>query len=363
MLMSALKWPKRGRVGMKWIAHQIRLPDSSSTMGHQEGHSERVLRHIQLVADVLAKPLPQVRTLDLACLEGGFTFELALQGSQAVGLEGRKDNVDKCEAVRTKIGLSNCSFLHDDVRNLSKHKHGSFDVVLCLGILYHLTASDGVELLARMYDVCQRAVIIDTHVALFGEEQATVGLDSFSGRSYCEFPSNTLPERKQAALASSLDNESSFWMTEESLCRCLRVAGFTSVMKVVVPPIPLNVNDRVTLVAFKGNPVQLLSCDMPTKHDLPERTNPFILRASFTDKELMSVYWRTSSRSGADGIEEGIEVLRARAASAELRAKQLQNQLQTANATLDSVLNSKGWKFVNRYRKVRDQLRSISGRS
>ena len=111
-------------------------------------------------------------------------------------------------------------------------------------------------------------------MALFGEEQATVGPELFSGRSYCEFPSNTPRERKQAALASSLDNESSFWMTEESLCRCLQAAGFTSVMKVLVPPIPLNVNDRVTLLAFKGNPVQLLSCDMPTKHDLPERTNP-----------------------------------------------------------------------------------------
>lgn len=88
-----------------------------------------------------------------------------------------------------------------------------------------------------MYDTCQRAVIIDTHVALFGEEQATVGPELFSGRSYCEFPSNTPPERKQAALASSLDNESSFWMTEESLCRCLQAAGFTSVMKVLVRPI------------------------------------------------------------------------------------------------------------------------------
>jgi len=36
-------------------------------------------------------------------------------------------------------------------------------------------------------------------------------------------------------------------------------------MKVVIPPIPLNVNDRVTLVAFKGRPVRLLSRDMPTK--------------------------------------------------------------------------------------------------
>jgi 2-polyprenyl-3-methyl-5-hydroxy-6-metoxy-1,4-benzoquinol methylase len=122
-------------------------------MDHQEGHSERILRHIQLVADLLAKPMRQVRTLDLACLEGGFTFELAMQGAQAVGLEGRQENLDKCEAVRVKIDLSNCSFLQDDVRNLSKHKYGSFDVILCLGILYHLTASDGVELLRRMYDV------------------------------------------------------------------------------------------------------------------------------------------------------------------------------------------------------------------
>jgi hypothetical protein len=210
-----------------------------------------------------------------------------------------------------------------------------------------------------MYDVCQRAVIIDTHIALFGEEQATVGSEYFSGRSYREFVAGTSPDRKQAALQSSLDNESSFWMTEESLCRCLQATGFTSVMKVVIPPIPLNVNDRVTLVAVKGSPVELLSCDMPRKGELPERANPSVLRASFIDKELMSVYWKKSSPSELAGIEE----LRARVAGADLRNQQLQSQLQTANATLDSVLNSKGWKFLNRCRQVRDRLGSISGRS
>jgi hypothetical protein len=344
---------------MKWRAHQIRFPDSSSTMSHEEGHSERVLRHIQLAADVVAKPLNQVQTLDLACFEGGFTFELALQGAQAVGLEGRKENLDKCEAVKAQIGLSNCTFLQDDVRNLSKHAHGTFDVVLCLGILYHLTASDGVDLLRRMYDVCQRAVIIDTHVALFGEEQVTVGSEHFSGRSYREFPPGTSPQRKQGALASSLDNESSFWMTEESLCRCLQTTGFTSVMKVVIPPIPLNVNDRVTLIAFKGSPVELLSCDMPTNDELPERPNPSALRASFTDKELMSVYWKKSTPAELEGIEQ----LRTRVSGADLRNQQLQSQLQTANATLDSILNSKGWRFLSRYRRVRDRLLNISGRS
>jgi len=87
---------------MKWIAHQIRFPDSSSTMGHQGGHSERVLRHIQLVADVLAKPLSQVRTLDLSCLEGGFMFELAMQGAQAIGLGEEKRTLISAKPSRLR---------------------------------------------------------------------------------------------------------------------------------------------------------------------------------------------------------------------------------------------------------------------
>jgi hypothetical protein len=92
---------------------------------------------------------------------------------------------------------------------------------------------------------------------------------------------------------------------------------------------------------------------------LPERANPSVLRASFTDKELMSVYWKKSSPSELERIEE----LRARVAGADLRNQQLQSQLQTANATLDSVLNSKGWRFLNWCRQVRDRLRHMAGRS
>jgi hypothetical protein len=130
-------------------------------------------------------------------------------------------------------------------------------------------------------------------------------------------------------------------------------------MKVLIPSIPLNVNDRVTLVAFKGSPVELLSCDMPTKTELPERANPSVLRASFTDKEPMSVYWKKSSPAELERIEE----LRVRVADADLRTQQLQSQLQTATATLESIQNSKGWKFLNRCRQVRDRLLNISGRS
>jgi hypothetical protein len=71
------------------------------------------------------------------------------------------------------------------------------------------------------------------------------------------------------------------------------------------------------------------------------------------------VYWEKCAPAELQRIEE----LRARVVGADLRNQQLQNQLQTANATPDSVLNSKGWKFLNRYRQVRDRLRYIAGRS
>jgi 2-polyprenyl-3-methyl-5-hydroxy-6-metoxy-1,4-benzoquinol methylase len=338
---------------MKWIAHQIRLPDSSATLDHQEGHSERVLRHIQLVSDLLHKPFGQARVLDLACLEGGFTFELAMQGAQAVGLEGREENLEKCAAAKSRLGLSNCTFLQEDVRNLSKAKHGEFDIVLCLGILYHLTASDGVEFLKRIFDVCQGAVIIDTHIALFGEEEVTLGGAQYRGRTYREFAPRTAAGHKLAALASSLDNENSFWMTEESLSRCLQEIGFTSVLKAVVPPIPRNVNDRATLVALKGIPVKLRSCDMPLETFVSERPNPSVLLASFTDKQLISFYRDRTTSSELSIIEHS----RNETADANVTIQQLRNQLAATTKTLDSVLNSTGWKLLNRYRKLRNYVR------
>jgi hypothetical protein len=46
---------------------------------------------------------------------------------------------------------------------------------------------------------------------------------------------------------------------------------------------------------FQGNPIKPLSCDMPTKSELRERADPSVLRASLTDKELMSVCGKKST--------------------------------------------------------------------
>src|SRR5208283_4911140 len=62
------------------------------------------------------------RLLDLACLEGLFAIEFA----------------------RKVLGLSNCRLIKGDVRSISAEL-GSFDVILCAGILYHLDFPDCVR--------------------------------------------------------------------------------------------------------------------------------------------------------------------------------------------------------------------------
>ena len=57
----------------------------------------------------------------------------------------------------------------------------------------------------------------------------------------------------------SVDNVFNFWFTPESLVRLLADVGFTSVLQCYAPTEPHKPRNRVTLVAFKGEPVQISS--------------------------------------------------------------------------------------------------------
>ncbi|MCY7392413.1 MAG: hypothetical protein LH647_13305 [Leptolyngbyaceae cyanobacterium CAN_BIN12] len=77
----------------EWTAHNIYLSGGVYTIGNQIVGDEVKLRRItQLVADIAKKPLPELRVLDLACLEGLYGIELARHGAEVVGIEGREAN-------------------------------------------------------------------------------------------------------------------------------------------------------------------------------------------------------------------------------------------------------------------------------
>jgi SAM-dependent methyltransferase len=184
-------------------------------------------RVIQLVCDLAQRPLSGLRILDLACAHGAYANELAARGASVVAIEGREEWLRQARARRRPT--ANVEFVNDDVRHLCRERYGEFDIVLCLGILYHLDTPDVFELIERIADVCRSFGVFETHVAA-----APLASREWRGKTYWGQPSvehaaGTPAAEKLKVLSASLDNEHSFWMTRASLLNVLRHVGFTSV--------------------------------------------------------------------------------------------------------------------------------------
>lgn len=82
---------------------------------------------------------PGSRILDMGAATGKYTFYLAGKGHDVSALDLTPGNV---EIMRTKLeGFQNKSNVHiyeGDGRDLSRFEDESFDVVLCMGPIYHL---------------------------------------------------------------------------------------------------------------------------------------------------------------------------------------------------------------------------------
>jgi len=181
---------------------------------------------LQAGADLVGKPLDQCRVVDLACLEGHYALEFASHGAQVLGVEGRQVSVDKCIYARDTLGLQDrAEFVVDDVRNFTVEKYGTFDIVICSGIFYHLLAADCVAFVREMVRACTGVVLIDTFVSLHGREQVTVDGKVWRGHFYHEHDVGEGEGSVAAKLWASLDNVTSFWFTEPSLFNMLSEAG------------------------------------------------------------------------------------------------------------------------------------------
>lgn len=257
-----------------WTAHNIRLDGDIYTIGKTvTGDDAKLRRIVQIVSDISGASLDTLRILDLACLEGLYAVELARHGAAVVGIEGRESSIEKARFAKEVLGLENLQLLQDDVRNLSRAKHGRFDVVLCLGILYHLDSPDVFEFLASIAEVCQGFAIFHTHVALEPEVSREFGGTTYWGKTFFEHAPQSTPEERAKSLWASLDNVESFWPTRASLYNALSKAGFTSVYECHTPPEQDQPLDRITLLAMKGRRVALQCSPLinaRTVEDVPE---------------------------------------------------------------------------------------------
>jgi 2-polyprenyl-3-methyl-5-hydroxy-6-metoxy-1,4-benzoquinol methylase len=241
-----------------WTDHNIRLTDKLFTIsGSRVSH--KLQRIVQIVQDLARKPLAEMRILDLACLEGQYAVEFARQGAEVVAIEGREANIEKARFAKRILGLDRLELIQSDIRELSRERHGSFDVVLCLGVLYHLNAPDVFAFVERIAETCTGLAVFDTYVSLGPKRAYNYKGRQYWGRDIREHPEALSEGGKIAKLWSSLNNISSTWLTKRTLVTLLLHLGFTTVYECYVPLEIDKPRDRVTIVAIKGAPARVLT--------------------------------------------------------------------------------------------------------
>jgi SAM-dependent methyltransferase len=246
----------------RWESDNIELGDGVYTLGPEVagGPAARVPATLQLARDALGVPFEGLRALDLGAAEGIFAIELARQGASVVAVEGRRPGIERARFAKELLGLTQLELVHGDVRELDRQRHGSFDLVLCLGILYHLPAPDLFRFVHELARVTERVAVIDTHVSHAPRQSVASGGQTYWGRHYREHDPASTTQEREAESRASLDNEQSFWLTRPSLYNLLGHAGFTSVLEARLPR-AVSIQDRVTLVAYKGERQEPLCVD------------------------------------------------------------------------------------------------------
>lgn len=212
----------------------------------------RVRSIVQAAVDGLGTPIDRARVLDLGAAGGDFAAEFARLGAGVVAIEARASGVARARLTKEALRLDRLEIVQADVRELTLDAYGQFDVVLCLGILYHLDGPSAIRLVHLIAEVARRLAVVDTHVSLKPNRSIAIDGRTYWGRRVREFDPGATREEQEQLRRSAIGNPESLWLTRSSLMNLLSDVGFTSVAEVHVPRYQKRA-DRVTLLAFKGS--------------------------------------------------------------------------------------------------------------
>lgn len=240
-----------------YTAHNVKLSDGVYTKNDKVNFDHFKLNRIkQLLAD-LGFLQKGKKLLDIASLESMFAIEFAMEGLEVTSIEGRKCNLEKAKFAAKVLGLENIKFYLDDVNNVTSAKYGEFDVILCMGILYHISKEKYLSFLKKVTGCCKDLLIIDTFVSLRGGDYLELDGRRYEGTTWREFEDSVSEEERMKNVHATLSDNFSFSMSKNSLIKYIEFLGFTSVCEVYIPSQPNNPLDRITLVCKKSTPVSL----------------------------------------------------------------------------------------------------------
>ena len=204
---------------INWF-HRIDLGNGVTTPGFDDSATK--LGQVRLPADLSGKSV-----LDIGAWDGFFSFEAERRGARrVVALDGgvwRVGSIGKAgfEFAR-KVLDSKVEDVEMEVSEISVERLGQFDLVLFLGVLYHLP--DPVSSFLKVASVAAREIIIETHVDMV--EQAVSSIALYAGDECANDPTNWCGPNQAAVEAM------------------LRLAGFKTIKSFPVTPVCYTVAGR-----------------------------------------------------------------------------------------------------------------------
>lgn len=252
-------------------SRQIYLRDGVWTKGEFHPGGDFKLRwHLQLISDLSPVPISEMRILDLGCEEGAFGLEFARHGAEVLAVDGRDAHVRRADFLAEAVGVQDrFQSLLADVRDLSADEHGRFDLVICLGLLYHLDQVDLLPFAKLMASMSTWATLVQTQIALRPRDRVDVDGQSYWGHPYFEHPRESTAEHREGQALASLTNPESFWLTRPSLTNLLTDVGYTTVVEHVGPRSAIAHEDIVSLLAIRGEPEVVHSAPGASDYPVP----------------------------------------------------------------------------------------------
>ena len=144
------------------------LPDGSTTPTYHGAdikaiHNTRWQMLQSCLDERLGKSRQGLSALDLASHQGWFALKMAQAGfSPVLGIDARESHVSDSRLISDIYDLEDLTFQQGDIHAQDTGQLGQYDVVLMLGLLYHLENPIGALRTCR--ELCSNLCIIETQI-------------------------------------------------------------------------------------------------------------------------------------------------------------------------------------------------------
>jgi len=154
-------------LGKTWF-YPFRLPSGQVTTTYDGGaldaiHATRLAMLQSALRKEFGESIAESSAIDIACHQGYFSTQLAQMGAREVlAVDARAEHVADANLIREAMRLGNLRVQQSDVHALTPEALGRFDIVLMLGLIYHL--ENPVGALRVAHALTRRICLVETQI-------------------------------------------------------------------------------------------------------------------------------------------------------------------------------------------------------